>query len=93
MLLESEGIAVSFITDVDVTHAWNVIVLDGVEYTIDMTEGDSISRNADGSINETLYETNVMKQFYPDEWKAEQDKNSGFNKLSEEEIRRLLEGS
>ncbi len=92
MLLESEGIDVSFITNAEVTHALNVIVLDGVEYRVDMTEGDSISRNADGSINETLYETNVMKQFYPDEWKAEQDKNSGFNKLSEEEIQSLLEG-
>lgn len=93
MLLESEGIDVSFVTTADVTHAFNIIVLDGVEYRVDMTEGDSISRNADGSINETLYETNVMKQFYPDEWKAEQDKNSGFNELSEEEIQRLLEGA
>lgn len=92
LLLESEGIDVRFVVDADLVHAWNIIVLDGIEYKVDMVEGDSISRNADGSINEILYKTNVMKQFYPDEWQAEQDKNSGFNELSEEEIQRLMEG-
>lgn len=91
MLLEAEGISVRIICDIDAVHAWNIVTLDGVEYKIDVTNGDGSTRNADGSINEILYRTNVMKQFYPDEWKAEQDKNSGFNKVSEEDLQRMLD--
>ena len=73
------------------SHAWNVVTLDGKEYEIDLTEGVMRTKNADGTLNDVLFENNSFKQFYPDEWQAEQDKNSGFNKVSEEDLQRMLD--
>ena len=72
-------------------HAWNVVTLDGKEYEIDLTEGVLQTKWADGSLSEVAFDNNVQKQFYPDEWRAEKDKNSGFNKVSEEDLQRMLD--
>lgn len=72
-------------------HAWNIVTLDGVEYEIDLTEGISCTRWADGSLSEVAFGNNVLKQFYPDEWQAEKDKNSGFTKPTEEELQQMLD--
>lgn len=91
MLLKSEGISCKVKNDYEMDHAWNVVTLDGREYEIDLTEGVVRTKNADGTLNDVLFETNSFKQFYPDEWRAEQDKNSGFNKVSEEDLQRMLD--
>lgn len=91
MLLKSEGISCKVKNDYEMDHAWNVVTLDGREYEIDLTEGVLRTKNADGTLNDVLFETNSFKQFYPDEWRAEQDKNSGFNKVSEEDLQRMLD--
>jgi hypothetical protein len=91
MLLKSEGISCKVKNDYEMDHAWNVVTLDGKEYEIDLTEGVVRTKNADGTLNDVLFETNSFKQFYPDEWRAEKDKNSGFNKVSEEDLQRMLD--
>ena len=89
MLLKSEGISCKVVDDLEMNHAWNVVTLDGKEYEIDLTEGVLQTKWADGSLSEVAFDNNVQKQFYPDEWRAEQDKNSGFNKVSEEDLQRM----
>lgn len=74
-----------------VGHAWNIVTLDGREYEIDLTEGTSVTKWANGSLSEVLFKENVQKQFYPDEWQAEQDRNSGFTKPTEEELQQMLD--
>ena len=74
-----------------VGHAWNIVTLDGREYEIDLTEGTSVTKWANGSLSEVLFKANVQKQFYPDEWQAEQDRNSGFTKPTEEELQQMLD--
>lgn len=91
-LLATEGIYCRTILSEEKNHAWNIVTLDGKEYEIDLTEGVESTKWADGSLSEVAFDNDVQKQFYPDEWRAEQDKNSGFNKLSNEELQRLLEG-
>ena len=91
MLLKSEGISCKVVDDLEMNHAWNVVTLDGKEYEIDLTEGVLQTKWADGSLSEVAFDNNVQKQFYPDEWRAEQDKNSGFNKVSEEDLQRMLD--
>ena len=96
LLLDTEGITSTWksefyghgITD---GHAWNVITFDGRAYEVDITEGLICTLNANGTLNEVSFSNNVKKLFYPDEWRAEQDKNSGFNKVSEEELQRMLD--
>ena len=90
-LLKSEGISCRVIIDHEIDHAWNIVTLDGKEYKIDLAEGVSLTKWADGSLSEVAFGNNVQKQFYPDEWRAEQDKNSGFDKVSEEELQRMLD--
>ena len=90
-LLKSEGISCRVIIDNEIDHAWNVVTLDGKEYKIDLVEGVRFTSWADGSLSEVAFDNNVQKQFYPDEWRAEQDKNSGFNKVSEEDLQRMLD--
>lgn len=91
ILLKSEGISCKVKNDYEMDHAWNVVILDGKEYEIDLTEGVLQTKWADGSLSEVAFDNNVQKQFYPDEWRAEQDKNSGFNKVSEEDLQRMLD--
>lgn len=91
MLLKSEGISCKVKNDYEMDHAWNVVTLDGKEYEIDLTEGVLQTKWADGSLSEVAFDNNVQKQFYPDEWRAEKDKNSGFNKVSEEDLQRMLD--
>lgn len=91
MLLKSEGISCKVVDDLEMNHAWNVVTLDGREYRIDLTEGVLQTKWADGSLSEVAFDNNVQKQFYPDEWQAEQDKNSGFNKVSDEDLQRMLD--
>ena len=71
-------------------HAWNVVTLDGKEYEIDTTLLEC-TKWADGSLSEVAFANTVQKLFYPDEWQAEQDKNSGFDKVSEEDLQRMLD--
>lgn len=91
LLVMSEGISCKVKNDYEMDHAWNVVTLDGKEYEIDLTEGVLQTKLADGSLSEVAFDNNVQKQFYPDEWRAEQDKNSGFNKVSEEDLQRMLD--
>ena len=90
-LLATEGIYCRTILSEEKNHAWNIVTLDGKEYKIDLTAGVSTTKWADGSLSEVAFDNNVQKQFYPDEWQAEQDKNSGFNRVSEEELQRMLD--
>ena len=91
MLVMSEGISCKVKSVYEMNHAWNVVTLDGKEYEIDLTEGVLQTKWADGSLSEVAFDNNVQKQFYPDEWRAEKDKNSGFNKVSEEDLQRMLD--
>lgn len=91
LLVMSDGISCTIIEDNDANHAWNVATLDGAEYKIDLTEGVSCTKWADGSLSEVAFGNNVLKQFYPDEWQAEQDRNSGFTKPTEEELQQMLD--
>lgn len=91
LLVSSEGISCTIVDDYEANHAWNVATLDGAEYKIDLTEGVLRTKWADGSLSEVLFKENVQKQFYPDEWQAEQDKNSGFTKPTEEELQQMLD--
>ena len=90
-LLATEGIYCMTILSEEKNHAWNIVTLDGKEYRIDLTEGVSTTKWANGSLSEVLFDNDVKKQFYPDEWQAEQDKNSGFNKVSDEDLQRMLD--
>lgn len=91
LLVSSEGISCTIVDDYEANHAWNVATLDGAEYKIDLTEGVLRTKWADGSLSEVLFKENVQKQFYPDEWQAEQDRNSGFTKPTEEELQQMLD--
>ena len=91
LLVMSEGISCKVKSVYEMNHAWNVVTLDGKEYEIDLTEGVLQTKWADGSLSEVAFDNNVQKQFYPDEWRAEKDKNSGFNKVSEEDLQRMLD--
>ena len=89
LLLDTEGIT-NRLRSGD-NHIWNIVTLDGKEYEIDLTEAVSVTKWADGSLSEVLFKENVQKQFYPDEWRAEQDRNSGFTKPTEEELQQMLD--
>lgn len=91
LLVSSEGISCTIVEDYEANHAWNVVTFDGAEYKIDLTEGVLRTKWADGSLSEVLFKENVQKQFYPDEWQAEQDRNSGFTKPTEEELQQMLD--
>lgn len=93
-LLDTEGIS-SYVKldkkpDHRVAHAWNVVTLDGREYEIDLTEGTSVTKWADGSLSEVLFEENVQKQFYPDEWQKQFEGGFG-DPLTEEELQQMLD--
>lgn len=99
-LLKAEGIACDVVISVDEpgvyvspnNHAWNTVVLDGDYFEcIDLTEGISSSKNANGTLNESAFETNVQKQFYPDEYQKQFEGGFG-GPLSEEELQKMLEG-
>ena len=89
-LLATEGIYCRTILSEERNHAWNVVTLDGKEYEIDTTLLEC-TKWADGSLSEVAFANTVQKLFYPDEWQAEQDKNSGFDKVSEEDLQRMLD--
>lgn len=69
LLLQSEGIECGFATTE--THMWNVVVLDGVEYEIDVTFGVCSSYNYDSSYVDEWAESACDKYFmdYAD-WQA-----------------------
>lgn len=72
-------------------HAWSVVTLDGKDYRIDLTEGVSFTKWADGSLSEVLFEDEVQKQFYPEEWEKKFEGGFG-DPLTEEEIQQLIGG-
>ena len=98
LLLDTEGITSTWklvlipgASGITNSHAFNIITFDGRAYEVDITEGLICTLNANGTLNEVSFSNNVKKLFYPDEWQAEQDKNSGFNKVSEEDLQRMLD--
>ncbi len=72
-------------------HAWNVVTLDGKDYRIDLTEGVSFTKWTDGSLDDMMFEENVQKQFYPEEWEKQFEGGFG-DPLTEEEIQQLIGG-
>ena len=98
LLLDTEGITSTWklvlipgASGITNSHAFNIITFDGRAYEVDITEGLICTLNANGTLNEVSFSNNVKKLFYPDEWQAEQDKNSGFNKVSEEDLQRMFD--
>lgn len=68
-LLETEGIQCGFLSSED--HMWNLAVLDGKEYEIDVTVGVCCSRGINGSYNAEGAECACDKSFMDyDEWFA-----------------------
>lgn len=90
-LLDYEGIRCEFIPAPERNHAYNAATLDGVYYKeIDVTAitGECYGSGPDMSV----YVNAIIKRyFYPDEWQAEQDRNSGFTKPTEEELQQMLD--
>lgn len=89
-LVSSEGISCTIVEDYEANHAWNVVTLDGTEYKIDLTEGVLRTKWADGSLSEVLFDENVQKQFYPDEWQKQFEGGFG-DPLTEEELQQMLD--
>lgn len=86
-LLSTEGISCEVIEGLN--HAWNVVVLDGAEYTVDISVCVSAKHPTDGSLLESIYNKAVKKYFYPDEFAA--DRKPLTDKLTDEEIQQLLD--
>ena len=74
-LLKYEGITCKTVGEIkpghSEGHAWNVAVLDGEEYEVDMTSAVMCSKCADGTLDEVLFENVVDKFFYPDDWMSQ----------------------
>lgn len=68
-LLQSEGIECS--VEYSPSHAWNVAILDGVEFEIDVTSGVGYAYDYDGSYDDESAQCECDKQFmdYKD-WQA-----------------------
>lgn len=90
LLVSSEGISCTIVEDYEANHAWNVVTLDGEEYKIDLTEGVSCTKWANGSLSEVSFKENVQKQFYPDEWQKQFEGGFG-DPLTEEELQQMLD--
>lgn len=90
-LLDYEGISCEFIPAPERNHAYNAATLDGVYYKeIDVTAitGECYGSGPDMSVYVNAI---IRRYFYPDEWQAEQDRDSGFTKPTEEELQKMLD--
>lgn len=83
VLLETEGISCEVLEETKpghrYGHAWDIVMLDGESFKIDMTGAVSCTK-LNGEFKQILFDHVVLQTFYPEEYQSSKKPMDGYNK-------------